>query len=199
MMETAPRRRPTGRDSLLRALVAAPQPLAATRPRALTVAPSQPLPGGARFGPTNPGIQTNSPFSGAVAGGGPTNLIHPEQPQDFKAPTYAPLTATQPHPLAVSLLAALTGATGLGGFGGGGGGVGVPIPPKPSLSQYANTNRSGLPPVTASPAPKPPQFGVAPEAGPGYPAAVSAALLAALAQQGQKLNPSSPGGRTYAI
>jgi hypothetical protein len=173
-------------DSLLRALVASPHPLPPPQPRGLTVAPSMPLPQNLRFGPANPNQVTNSPFSGAVAGRGALNVVHPQQESmpTFTAPTYAPLTAQPPARMGTVLPSLLTALVGAGAAAPGGpvpvsGATPTPPPPPPAVHPATWTGPwAGQENAPMTPA------GLAP-------------LLAALAQAGKKLNPSAGGGTNY--
>jgi len=106
------------RNALTQALVAGPGQLARPRPAAQAVGPPSPLPPATRFGSLNPSIVTGNKFSGGV-NPGTMNLVHPDTPQTFQAPTYtSPTTSGGIHPLA-PIIAALTGV-GAAPPGGGG-------------------------------------------------------------------------------
>jgi hypothetical protein len=198
MLPAPPRRKPN--DSLLKLLVAPPHPLAQPRPQALHVAPQQPLPPNMRFGPTQPGITTNTPFSGGVSAN-PLNVAHPPAPRlgfaqaDFVAPRYqqaqmparaAPLLTTL-FPLVASVLAG-----GAGGGGALGGATATPPPPPrtiPAPSSWTTPGYQTNLPATPSLGPPGPTLTANPQAG-------QAALLAALAGQGLRFNPSA-GGSSY--
>lgn len=171
-----PESRPQPRGDLLRQLISSPHALPPAAPRALTVAPQAPLPGNLRFGPMSPGQVTNSPFSGGVAGRSPINLVHPDAPQNFRAPSYAPLGAVQPHPLAVPLLNALTGAIGPGVAGNG-------IPPAPPGGSALGPTILGAP-RTAGIDAAAGQQAISPLRAPS---GSLSALLSTLAQSGQKI------------
>lgn len=179
------------RNDLFRQLVASPHPLPAAQPRALTVAPQRALPPQVRFGPANPPQLGRSGFSGALVGA-PMNVVHPQAPASYSSPVYAPLQGTAPgarpflSSLAPLIAAIATGATGGGGGGGATaptGGIGMPPPPPHTLAapgQFPLAPRTGD--VTRSVAPA----GEFPTARTAFPD-TSSALIAALAQIGQKL------------
>jgi hypothetical protein len=187
------------RSDLLRQLIASPHALPPPQPRALTVAPTPGLQPHAGFGPTNPSLTTNSPFSGAVTAGGAMNMVHPEAGPTFQSPTYAPIGPVSPHlsilsALAPILSAALAGGTGATG-GGGGGGTGLGTTPGPGFPRPMAAGVLASP--TLSPAPGRPGPRGAPGSSGGLQPvspALSAGLLAALAQQGQRLGSVRPPG-----
>jgi hypothetical protein len=98
------------RNALTQALVAGPGRL--SMPRGGVGMP-QPLPPATRFGALNPSLTTGSRFSGGVVPGS-MNMVHPEPPQTFQAPTYAPLGGgmMQPSPLIRALSSGVSSPLG---------------------------------------------------------------------------------------
>lgn len=159
-----------------------PAPLPQPHPMGGLVSTPGNLPANLRFGPTQPGIQTRSGYTGATVGGGnPLNMVHP-QPATFQAPVYSPIsmpTGATTHAIA-PILAAL--ATTLPG----------PRPEPPQIPP------GPLQPTIAAGAPAPPPYGpvntsnFVPLPGAASPNNALSALIATLAQSGQKV-----GSNTY--
>jgi hypothetical protein len=152
-----------------------------------------PLPPNLRFGPANPNQVTNSPFSGAVAGRGALNVVHPQDTPTFQAPVYSPLGAQQPAARTLlTALAPILGATLMGGGTGGTTATAAPTPPGgtiPAPSSWTTPGyQTNLPPT--------PDLGPSTATLSTNPAAGQVALLAALAGRGLRFNPSA-GGSNY--
>lgn len=184
------------RNDLLRQLIASPHALPPPQPRNLTVAPAAGLPPHARFGPSSPGQVTNSPYSGGVTAGGPLSLVHPQEgPPTFQAPSYGPLTPAGPAKSIITALAPILGATLLGGTGATAPSQAATLPPPETVPAPPSWTGSGfiqhLPPSQSPSSLGPPGPTLTPN-----PQAGQAALLAALAGQGRKFNPSA-GGSNY--
>jgi hypothetical protein len=95
-----------------RALIAPPGHVGPPRPG---VGMPHTLPPSLGFGALNPSITTGGGFTGASVPG-PMNLVHPEMPETFQAPTYSNPTAQRSiAPIIAALMA--TGATGAAGPG----------------------------------------------------------------------------------
>lgn len=182
------------RSTLAGQLVEPSRPLGAPRPQQGVVGTPHALPGLMPFGPAAPGFEQSSRFTGGAVEH-PLSLTHGEdipqfQQPDFAAPGVAgqakgisPLLAALSGPS--SLAPAATGATASGtGSGRGAFGGGAPAPtPAPSSGGLFPSPPSG------------PTFGGgAPPAGLIRPGADSSStlsqLIAAIAQHGQKINPS---------
>jgi hypothetical protein len=115
------------RNSLAQGLVGSPGRLATPRAGGQQVGMPQPLPPATRFGSLNPSITTGNRFSGGVNPGS-MNLIHPDTPQTFQAPTYAaPSMGSAPAPshALAPIIAALI-ATGVSAPAASGGGAVTP-------------------------------------------------------------------------
>lgn len=185
------------RNDLLRQLIASPHALPPPQPRNLLVSPQGQLPPQARFGPMSPGQVTNTPFSGAVARGGPLNLVHPTGPADFQAPRYSPLTAVSPQRSILTALAPIIGATLMGGSGATAPAAfaAAPTPPfipRPGLGVH--DPNAVVPPGLGQHLPSTPVPAGLGQHSPSSQPVPLGALIASLAQQGRKV---SPGGSAY--
>jgi hypothetical protein len=98
---------------------------------------SRGLPPSLGFGALSPSITTGSPFSGAVAPRG-MNVVHPEPPPTFQAPSYGNVGSPMQTSHIAPLIAALM-ATGAAAPAAGGGGYAAP-PPTPRVSAPGSSN-----------------------------------------------------------
>jgi hypothetical protein len=118
---------------------------------------SRGLPPSLGFGALSPSITTGSPFSGAVAPRG-MNVVHPEPPPTFQAPSYgnvgSPMQTSHIAPLIAALMAT---------------GVGAPM---------ASARTPGVTSALSAPAPPPKSNPLS-----GYPGATPAMQTAATANQ----------------
>lgn len=165
-------------------------------PQGAGVAPPRPLPGLIPFGSQPQGLQQNSRFTGGNVPGGGMSLVRPPEIPSFQQPNYGtlPQVPQMPqHPLAV-LATLLTGAIG-GGAGASGAVAPSPPPGGPQRAALTPQVRAGLGGNARPYIPIPqglsgPQATYAqpprPTAGPTRAAAPLGALLAALAQRGQR-------------
>jgi hypothetical protein len=88
----------------------------------------QALPPATRFGTLNPSVTTGGRFTGASVPGA-QNMVHPEPPPTFQAPTYASGPSPAPGRALAPIVAALM-ATGIRSplsSGGGGGATAAPL------------------------------------------------------------------------
>jgi hypothetical protein len=101
---------------------------------------SRGLPPSLGFGALSPSITTGSPFSGAVAPRG-MNVVHPEPPPTFQAPSYgnvgSPMQTSHIAPLIAALMATGAAAPAVSG-----GGYAAP-PPTPRTSAPRSSAPTG--------------------------------------------------------
>lgn len=172
-------------------LVEPPRPMPMPRPGGETVGMPRGLPGLIGFGPSPPGFAQASRFTGGNVPS-PFSPTRGEEIPQFKQPDYAAPQAPGQASALAPLLAALASAAPAAPTGATAGGSPF-LPPKPAPPTSGPLPQPSLP---SSPAPigTPTAIGAPTggQGGGGYaptPAPLQSALIAALAQQGQKLRP----------
>jgi hypothetical protein len=169
------------RNALTQALVAPPDRLSTPK---VGVGMPKPLAPQIPFGNLNPSITTRSQYTGGRVPGSAMNLVHPDTPQTFQAPTYAPTTmagGVAPHlaPIVQALMA--TGTTPTGPTG-----ATAPRLPIPSGSAPPPTLGPYQPQGVQAPRPPSPTGGAVPSVGGVRQIPLLGSVLAGLAQQGRK-------------